>query len=254
MQFPTILGAVVPIVNISGVKPGEMKLTGSVLADIYLGKITKWSDPEIKKLNPKMNLPDTTITVVHRSDGSGTTFVFTNYLNKVNPDWAKVGSDVSVSWPVGLGGKGNEGVAGAVKQTPNSIGYVEYAYALANKLSHTLLQNKANVFASPSVEGIKSAAAYADWKNPTSMLTDEPGEKSWPITASTFILLHTNVPDDKKENIKQVLDFFDWAYHNGAKEAASLNYVMLPDEVIKSIEENWKATIKDSKGNPVWNK
>ncbi len=255
LQFPTVLGAVVPVVNLEGVKPGELKLTGPVLADIYLGTITKWSDPQIKKLNPNVNLPDTTITVVHRSDGSGTTFIFTNYLGKVKPEWlTKVGNDASVNWPVGLGGKGNEGVASYVKQTPNSIGYVEYAYAVENKLSHTLLQNKANQYPTPSIESIKAAAVSADWAHPTNMMTNASGEKSWPIAASTFILVHTAVADDKKDNMKQVLEFFDWAYHNGEKEATALNFAMLPDEVIKKIEAQWKTTLKDSKGEALWTK
>jgi len=254
MQFPAIMGGVVPVVNLDGVKPGEIKLTGEVLADIFLGKITKWNDPAIAVLNKGVNLPAKAITVVHRSDGSGTTFIFTNYLMKVSKDWeTKVGNNVSVQWPTGTGGKGNEGVAAFVKQIKGSIGYVEYAYALQNKMSHTQLKNKDGQFVQPDSDTFQAAAAGADWEHAPGfyeILTNEPGKKSWPITGASFILMHK--AQDKPENGKEVLKFFDWAYKNGGKMAESLDYVPMPDKVVKIIDKAWKTQLKDGSGKAIW--
>ncbi|MGE5202142.1 MAG: phosphate ABC transporter substrate-binding protein PstS [Acidobacteriota bacterium] len=254
LQFPMIMGGIVPVVNIQGVKPGEMKLTGPVLADIFLGKIKKWNDAEIAKLNPDLKLPNQAIAVVHRSDGSGTTYNFADYLAKVSPEWkSKVGVNTSVEWPVGEGGKGNEGVAAVVGQRAGAIGYVEYAYALQNKMTHTLMGNKAGKFVSPNAKSFQSAAANADWKNTPGfnlLLTDQPGAESWPITASSFILVYKI--QEKPENGKQVLDFFAWSYANGQKMAESLDYVAMPESVVKLVEETWKTEIKDKSGKPVW--
>jgi phosphate transport system substrate-binding protein len=256
VQFPTVMGGVVPVVNIEGVTPGQMKLTGKALADIYLGKIKKWSDPAIAALNPGVKLPDSDITVVNRSDGSGTTFIFTNYLSKVSPEWKeKVGNAASVSWPAptGAGGKGNEGVASFVQRLKGAIGYVEYAYAKQNKMSYTLLQNKEGNFVAPDDKSFQSAAAGADWKNAPGfyeILTDEPGKDSWPITGATFILMHKT--QAKADTAKEVLKFFDWAYANGDKLATDLNYVPMPDAVVALIHAEWKAKIKDASGKPIW--
>lgn len=255
VQFPTVLGAVVPVVNLPNVKSQDLKLDGQALADIFQGKIIKWSDPTIKKLNPDIQFPDQNITVIHRSDGSGTTFLFTNYLTKVSQDWAKtVGSDVAVNWPVGIGGKGNEGVAMYVKQMPGAIGYVEYSYAVTNKLSYAQLKNKDNNFVKPSMDSVNSAAKFAKWDDPYVILTDEPGANSWPITGATFILMHANIKQAKRDRAKATLDFFDWAYHNGNAEAESLHYVTLPTSLIQQIETNWKQQIKDDSGKPIWDK
>ena len=255
MQFPTVMGGVVPVVNIKGVKSGELKISPTVLADIYLGKIKKWNDQQIVALNKKAHLPDQAITVVHRSDGSGTTFIFTNYLSKVNAEWKdKVGMSTSVSWPAGVGGKGNEGVASYVKQINGAIGYVEYAYALQNKMTHTQLQNSAGAFVQPTADAFKAAAANADWENAPGfyqILTDEPGKASWPITGATFILMHK--VQDKPANAKEVLKFFDWSYKNGDKMAAALDYIPMPDNVKNLVRKNWKSEIKDASGNSVWN-
>lgn len=254
MQFPTVMGGVVPVVNLDGVKPGTLKLTGAVLADIYLGKITKWNDPALTKLNSGLKLPNKDITVVHRSDGSGTTFIFTNYLAKVSPEWKeKVGNDVSVMWPAGVGGKGNEGVASYVQRIKGSIGYVEYAYALQNKLTYSLMKNRDGQFVKPDSASFQAAAAGADWKNAPGMymiLTDEPGKMSWPITGATFILMHK--VQEHPDRAKEVLKFFDWAYAHGDKMAESLDYIPMPDSVVKLIQAQWKAKIKDTKGNPVY--
>lgn len=252
-QFPTVLGAVVPVINLPGVQSGELKLTGPVLAGIFMGSIKKWSDPAITSLNPGVKLPDQDITVVHRSDGSGTSFLFTNYLAKVSPEWAdKVGSDASVSWPAGIAGKGNEGVALYVKQVPGAIGYVEYSYSEANKLSVVQLKNKDNAFVNPSMDSVQSAANYADWSKSPVILTDEPGAASWPITGATFILMHTRVTDANKDKSKAILDFFDWAYHNGRADATALQYVMLPEKLIKQIEMKWANDFKDEQGKGIW--
>jgi phosphate transport system substrate-binding protein len=245
-QWPMIMGAIVPVVNIEGVKPGEMALDGDTLANIYLGKITKWDDPAIKKLNPKLNLPSAAIAVVHRADGSGTTFNFTDYLSKVSADWkSKAGSGTAVEWPTGVGAKGNEGVSGNVGQTKNSIGYVEYAYAKQNKLTYTALVNKAGKTVQPTDEGFKAAAANADWTHAPGyylILTDQPGEKSWPIVASTFVLMHKDSSD--KAASTEAVKFFKFAFEKGDKMAEELDYIPMPEPVVKLIEKTWSADIK----------
>jgi len=255
MQFPTVVGGAVPVVHLDNIKTGDLKLTGAVLADIYLGKITKWNDPAIAALNPGVKLPDDDITIVHRSDGSGTTFIWSNYLSKVSPEWqSKVGEGTSISWPAGVGGKGNEGVASYVQRIYGSIGYVEYAYALQNKMTTVALQNKAGEFVQPSAEAFAAAAAGADWSKAPGfylILTDQPGKKSWPVSGATFILVYK--VQDKPENAKEVLKFFEWGYSDqGDKLAASLDYVPLPDNVTELIKSTWKETIKDKSGNPVY--
>jgi len=254
LQFPAIIGGVVPVINVDGIKPGELKLSGSVLADIYLKKITKWDDKAIKALNPELNLPSASIIVVHRSDGSGTTFNWTNYLSKVSPDWKNtVGEGKAVKWPVGQGGKGNEGVAAYVRQLKNSIGYVEYAYAKQNNLSWAQMQNKDGSFVQPSEESFAAAAANADWSSAPGMgvvLTDEPGAESWPITAASFILMHK--VQDKPENGKAVLEFFDWAFKNGQQMASELDYVPMPETVVSQIAEQWKTEVKGADGSQIW--
>jgi phosphate transport system substrate-binding protein len=248
VQWPMVMGAIVPVVNLEGVKPGDMVLDGATLADIYLGKITKWDDAAIKKLNPNVKLPSEAITVVRRSDGSGTTFNFTDYLSKVSADWkTKVGSDTAVEWPVGVGAKGNEGVAGNIGQTKNSIGYVEYAYAKQNKLTYTKMINKAGKTVEPNIDAFKAAASNADWASVSGsgyylILTDQPGEKSWPIAASTFILMHKE-PADKAASA-EALKFFKWAFEHGGKAADELDYIPMPDSVVKLIEKTWSADIK----------
>jgi phosphate transport system substrate-binding protein len=253
LQFPMIMGGVVPVVNIKGIGAGQVKLNGAVLADIYLGKIKKWNDAAVKALNSGLALPDEAISVVHRSDGSGTTFIFTHYLSEVSPEWKqKVGEDASVAWPTGVGGKGNEGVASYASRINGAIGYVEYAYALQNKLAFVQQQNKAGKFVKPSAESFSAAAANADWAKAPGfylLLTNQPGAESWPITGASFILVYKNPP--KPENTKQVLDFFDWAYHNGAQMASQLDYVPMPANVIKLVEDTWKAQIKAG-GKSVW--
>ncbi|WP_027533137.1 phosphate ABC transporter substrate-binding protein PstS [Bradyrhizobium sp. WSM3983] len=245
-QWPMVMGAIVPVVNIEGVKAGEMVFDGETLASIYLGKITKWDDAAIKKLNPNVKLPSDAITVVRRSDGSGTTFNFTNYLSKASADWkSKVGEGTAVEWPVGVGAKGNEGVSGNISQTKNSIGYVEYAYAKQNKLTYTGLVNKAGKTVQPTVEAFQAAASNADWAKAPGyyvILTDQPGEKSWPITAATFILMHKE-PTDKAAS-KEALKFFAWAFKNGDKMAEELDYIPMPESVVKLIEKTWSADIK----------
>jgi phosphate transport system substrate-binding protein len=245
-QWPMVMGAIVPVVNLEGVKPGEMVFDGETLANIYLGKITKWDDPAIKKLNPNMKLSSEAITVVRRSDGSGTTFNFTDYLSKVSPDWkSKVGSGTAVEWPVGVGAKGNEGVSGNIGQTKNSIGYVEYAYAKQNKLTYTAMVNKAGKTVQPTVEAFQAAASNADWAKAPGyyvILTDQPGDKSWPVTASTFILMHKE-PVDKGASA-EALKFFKWAFAKGDKMAEDLDYIPMPDPVVKLIEKTWSADIK----------
>ena len=251
-QFPTVIGAVVPVVNLEGIKPGDMKLTGEVLAGIYHGKITKWNDPAIVALNPDLKLSDQDIGVVRRADGSGTTFVFTNYLSKVSTEWKeKIGEGTAVQWPVGLGGKGNEGVSAFVQRLPGSIGYVEYAYAKQNKLSHAIMQNKEGQFVEPSAESFAAAAEGADWSKSAfyEILTNEPGAKSWPITSATFILMHKT--QDKPAQAAEVLKFFDWAYANGGDMALELEYVPLPKATVELIRASW-GEMKDSAGNPVF--
>ncbi|MBC7858932.1 MAG: phosphate ABC transporter substrate-binding protein PstS [Burkholderiaceae bacterium] len=254
MQFPAIMGGVVPVVNVDGVAPGQMKMTGQVVADIYLGKITKWNAPEIAALNGNLKLPATDITVVHRADGSGTSFLFTDYLSKVNPEFkTKIGAGTAVKWVVGVGGKGNEGVAANVQRIKGSIGYVEWAYAKKNKMSHTQLKNKDGVFLEPDDDNFKAAAAGADWaKTPGFgvVLTDQPGKASWPITGASFILMHKVQADAAKG--KEVLKFFDWAFKNGAAAAVSLDYVPLPPAVVKLVQDAWKAQLKDAAGKAIY--
>ena len=254
VQWPQIMGGVVPVVNVPGITGGQLKLTGPVLADIFMGKVKKWDDAAIADLNKGVKLPDLAINVVHRSDGSGTTFLFTNYLGKVSPEWAKgVGSDSSVSWPVGVGGKGNEGVASYVKTINGSIGYVEYAYALQNKMAHAALKNAAGQFVQPEDKAFQAAAANADWKNAPGyylVLTEQPGKESWSITGASFILMHKEV--ENTATAHEVLQFFEWAYHNGQGMAKELAYVPMPESVVKMIEASWATELKGKDGKPVW--
>ena len=251
VQFPTVIGGVVPVVNIKGIAPGQIKLTGQVLGDIYLGKITKWNDPAIKALNGSLNLPDAAIAPVRRADGSGTSFIFTNYLSKVNAEWkTKVGEGTAVNWPTGAGGKGNEGVSSYVQRLPNSIGSVEYAYAKQNKMTHVQLKNAAGNYVSPDDVNFKAAAAGADWsKSYYQVLTEQAGRDAWPITGATFILMHK--VQDKPANAASALKFFDWAYASGDKMAAELEYVTLPDAVKALVRKTWTESIKDASGKPI---
>jgi len=253
IQFPAIMGGVVPVYKLPGVNAGELKFTGALLADIYLGKVAKWNDAAIAKLNPGAKLPATDITVVYRSDGSGTTFLWTNYLSKASPDFkSAVGEGTSVKWPAGVGGKGNEGVASYVQKIDGAIGYVEYAYAKQNKLAHGQVQNKAGKFVQPDDETFKAAAAGADWKSVPGMgvvLTDQAGEKSWPVTGASFILIHAK--QEKPENAREVLKFFDWSFRNGQKMAAELDYVPMPEPVVKEIQASWKG-VTDPSGKALY--
>ena len=255
MQFPAIIGGIVPVVNIDGVAPGALRFTGPVLADIYLGKIKSWDDKAITSLNPGLKIPAEPITVVRRSDGSGTTFNFTDYLSKISPEWKeKVGSNTAVAWPEGVGGKGNEGVSSYVQRIKGSIGYVEYAYAKKNNMAYALVQNKEGQYPKPDNDTFQAAAAYADWKNAPGyyqIITNSPGKDSWPIAATSFILMHKT--QDKPANAQEVLKFFDWSFKNGQKMAEDLDYVPLPPALISQIESSWKTQIKDSSGKPVWN-
>ena len=250
MQFPTVIGGVIPVVNIQGIQPGQLKLTGQVLSDIYLGKITKWTDPAIKALNPSLALPDAAISPVRRADGSGTTFIFTNYLSKLSPEWkSKVGEGTAVNWPTGAGGKGNEGVAAFVGRLPNSIGYVEYAYVKQNKMTFAQLKNSAGNFVMPDDATFKAAAAGAQWsKSFYQILTEQPGKDSWPITGATFILMHKS--QDKPVQAAESLKFFEWAYKNGDKTAEDLDYVPMPANVKTVIEKAW-TEIKDTSGKSI---
>lgn len=250
VQFPTVIGGVVPVVNIPGINPGQLKLSGKVLGDIYLGKVTQWNDPAIAALNPGVKLPEAAIAPVRRADGSGTSFIFTNYLSKVNPEWKeKVGEGTAVNWPIGAGGKGNEGVAAFVGRLANSIGYVEYAYVKQNKLNYVQLQNAEGAFVSPDDDAFKAAAAGADWsKSFYQILTNQPGKASWPITGATFILMHKS--QDKPQQASATLKFFDWAYQTGDKTAADLDYVPMPDSVKSVIVKSW-GEIKDGAGKPI---
>lgn len=249
-QFPTVIGGTVPVVNIKGIAPGQMKLDGQVLGDIYLGKITKWSDPAIKALNPGLALPDADIAPVRRADGSGTTFNFTNYLSRVHPEWkSKVGEGTAVNWPVGAGGKGNEGVAAFVGRLPNSIGYVEYSYVKQNKMTYALMKNKDGVFVAPDDETFKAAAAGAEWnKSFYQLITNQPGKNAWPISTATFILMH--VKQDKPANATEAFKFFAWALKSGHASAIALDYVPMPDNVISTIEKAW-SQVTDASGKPV---
>jgi phosphate transport system substrate-binding protein len=250
VQFPTVIGGVVPVVNIKGIAAGQIKLSGAVLGDIYLGKINNWSDPAIKALNPSVPLPDAAIAPVRRADGSGTSFIFTNYLSKVNAEWkSKVGEGTAVNWPTGAGGKGNEGVAAFVGRLPNSIGYVEYAYVKQNKMTYVQMQNADGQFVAPDDSAFKAAAAGADWaKSFYQILTNQPGKESWPITGATFILMHKS--QDKPMQAATSLKFFDWAYKSGDKTATDLDYVPMPDAVKETILKSW-AGIQDTAGKPI---
>jgi phosphate transport system substrate-binding protein len=253
-QFPMVMGGIVPVVNLEGIKPGELVLDGATVADIFLGKVTKWDDPAIKKLNPDAKLPQTAIVVVHRSDGSGTTYNFSYYLAAVSPDWkAKVGADTSVEWPVGIGAKGNEGVANNVAQTAGSIGYVEYAYAKQNKLTHTDMMNKDGKRIKPASAAFSAAAANADWNSVPGygvILANQPGGESWPMTAATWILMYKS-PEDTASS-REALKFFAWAYQNGGKMADELDYIAMPDVVVKSVEAMWTKDIKGADGKPIF--
>ena len=253
-QWPMVMGGVVPVINLQGIQPGQLKLTGAVLADIYMGTVKKWNDPAIAQLNPGVNLPDKAIATVHRSDGSGTTFLFADYLSKVDPEFKqKIGAGTSVQFPGGLGGKGNEGVAAMTARTDGAIGYVEYAYALQNKMNYAQMQNRDGVFVAPDIKTFQAAAAGADWNSEPGfgvVLTNQPGKESWPITGATFILMHKQQSDPEKA--KQVLDFFDWAYRNGEKMAEQLHYVPMPGAVAGSVEQMWKREIVGPGGKPVW--
>jgi len=251
VQFPMVIGGVVPVVNIAGIATRQMKLSGAVLGDIYLGKITKWNDAAIAGLNPGLKLPDAQIAVVRRADGSGTSFIFTNYLSKVNEQWkSKVGEGTAVKWPTGAGGKGNEGVAAFVQRLPNSIGYVEYAYAKQNKMTYPLLQNAAGIFVAPDDASFKAAAAGADWaKSFYQILTNQPGKEAWPITGATFIVMHAR--QDKPQQAAAALRFFDWAYKNGDQTALELDYVPMPDSVKSAARRQW-ARITDGAGAAVF--
>ncbi|AQH06270.1 phosphate ABC transporter substrate-binding protein PstS (plasmid) [Burkholderia sp. KK1] len=245
-QFPSVIGGVVPVVNIEGVTPGKLRFTGPILADIYLGKIKKWSDPAIAKVNPGLKLPDANITVVHRSDGSGTTFNWVNYLSKVSPEWkSKVGEGTSVAWPTGVGGKGNEGVAAYVNRLKNSIGYVEYAYVLQNKMTFASVQNKAGNFVEPNAKSFQAAAATADWTKAQDfdlVMTDAAGPDAYPVTATTFIVMYKQ-PKNAAQS-KATIDFFRWALEKGQQQAQSLDYVPLPEPLVKQIETYWSTNFK----------
>ncbi|WP_205651054.1 phosphate ABC transporter substrate-binding protein PstS [Tsuneonella mangrovi] len=245
-QFPLVIGGIVPVVNVPGLKPGQLHLTGPVLADIYAGKITKWNDPAIVKLNPRLKLPSSNLTVVHRSDGSGTTFNFTHYLGQVSPAWkSSVGEGTSVSWPAGVGGKGNAGVAAYVKQIPGSIGYVEYAYVLQSKMTYALIQNKAGKYVLPNKASFQAAAATADWGSAQDfdlVMTNAPGAAAYPITATTFVLMYKN-PKNPASSAK-ALKFFRWALEKGQGQAVALDYVPLPASLVKNIEVYWSKNIK----------
>jgi len=256
VQFPTVMGGVVPVLNIPGIESGKLKLDGATLAAIFMGTINQWDDAAIKKLNPDLKLPSQAITVAHRTDGSGTTFIFTSYLAAVSPEFkAKVGAGKAVKWPSAnsIGGKGNEGVAGQVKAVSGSIGYVEYAYAFQNKIPFALLKNQAGKFVSPSIESFQAAAANADWtkapKGFSLMLNNQPGEASWPIVGATYIMVFKDYADANKG--KAILKFFDWGYKHGADMAKELHYVPMPDNVVKLVEAEWAQEVK-SGGKPLW--
>jgi phosphate transport system substrate-binding protein len=246
VQFPVIMGGVVPVINLPGLKPAQVKLSASLLADLFMGRIRKWNDPRIVSLNPDIQLPEQAVSVVHRADGSGTTFIFTNYLSKASPEWkASVGEGTAVKWPAGSGGKGNEGVAAYVQRIKGSIGYVEYAYALQNKMSFTQLQNRDGQFVSPGRDSFTSAAANANWdknKGFYEILTDEPGKDSWPITGATFILMQKQAKDAGRNNA--VLKFINWAYKNGGAAALELDYIPMPENVVKLIQASWEEQLQ----------
>lgn len=247
-QFPTVVGGVVPVTNIAGVKPGELTLSGPVLGEIFLGKIKKWNDPAVVALNPNVKLPDTDIAVVRRADGSGTSFIWTHYLAQVNPEWkSKVGEGTTVNWPTGTGGKGNDGVAAFVQRLPGAIGYVEWAYAKQNKMAYTALKNSAGSVVQPKTESFKAAAVSADWsKTFYQILTNEPGKDAWPVVGATFVLIHTT--QEKPDRGKETLKFFDWAFKNGGQAAQDLDYITLPDSVANEIRTQWRSKVKDASG------
>jgi phosphate transport system substrate-binding protein len=254
VQFPTVIGGDVPVVNLAGIKPNELKLDGDTLAKIFLGQITKWDDPAIKKLNPSATLPSQAIVVVHRSDGSGTTFIWTDYLSKVSAEWkSNVGANTSVEWPAGIGAKGNEGVANNVVNTKGSIGYVEYAYAKQNKLTSVSMINKDGKTVAPNAASFQAAAANADFEKADGfyvILTDQPGPESWPIAGATFILIHKKPQDPAAAT--EALKFFSWAYHKGDKMAEDLDYVPMPDKVVDAVQKLWGAEITDASGKPLF--
>ena len=254
VQFPVINGSVVPILNLPGIKPGELTLDGPTIAQIFLGKITKWNDPAIAKLNPGIQLPATAIAVVHRSDGSGTTFIWTNFLSKVSADWKNdVGENTAVEWPVGIGAKGSEGVSNNAAQTLGSLGYVEYAYAKQNNLTYAKMVNQAGKVVPPTAEAFQAAAASADWTSAPDfhvIMTNAAGDKSWPVAGSTFMLMQT-VPTNAADSAA-ALKFFDWAYKNGKQMASDLDYVPMPDSVVGLIEKTWKDKIKAADGKPIF--
>ncbi len=254
LQFPVVMGGVVPVVNVAGVKSGDLKLAPDVLADIFLGKIKKWNDPRIAAANAGLKLPDTAVSVVHRSDGSGTTWIFTNYLAKVSPAWEKsVGNDKSVAWPTGVGGKGNQGVASYVQRINGSIGYVESAYATQNHMVHAKLKNQSGAFVDPSDESVQAAAKGADWTNAKDfyvVLTNQPGAQSWPITGASFVLVHRK--QKQPDVARAVLKFFDWGYKHGDDAAKELGYVPMPDKVVDLIESSWKTSLTDATGAKIW--
>jgi phosphate transport system substrate-binding protein len=254
VQFPMLLGGIVPIVNLKGVSPGGLRLTPEVLVNIFLKKITRWSDPDIASENPNLNLPDQEITVVHREDGSGTTFIFTNYLSKISPEWKeKVGNDKEVDWPTGIGANQNEGVARRVMQIEGSLGYVEYAYALQNRIPYALVRNHDGNYIHPSTETFMAAASKAEWKNAPGfymILTNQPGKFSWPIVGATFILMQNSQPDPAQA--QATLKFFDWAYRQGQEIARKLHYVPLPDSAVRIIEDTWSKEIKAVNGGGIW--
>ena len=252
-QFPMVMGGVVMVVNLQGIKPGQLKLDGKIVAGMYLGTIAKWNDPAIAALNPGVALPDKAVATVHRSDGSGTNFIFTHYLSSIDPTFMdKIGENTSVEFPGGLGGKGNEGVAALTSRTDGAIGYVEYAYSLQNKMTYTLLKNRDGAFVSPESNSFQAAAANADWSKAHGfylLLTDQPGKDSWPITGATFILMHKK--QDHPDRAAKVLKFFDWSYKNGGQLAEQLDYVPMPANVVGMVEQSWKEIV-GADGKPVW--
>jgi phosphate transport system substrate-binding protein len=254
VQFPVVMGGVVPVINIAGIKAGELKLTPDLLAQIFLGHIKKWNDPKLTAANPGLKLPGTAITVVHRSDGSGTTWIFTNYLTKVSPDWAKaVGNDKSVSWPTGVGGKGNQGVASYVQRINGAIGYVESAYARENHIAHAKLQNRDGAFVDPTDDSVQGAAKGADWAHAHGyyvVLTDQPGPGAWPITGASFVLMHKK--QQNGDTGRAVLRFFDWGYRQGTGAAKTLGYVPMPANVIELVEKTWSHEMTDASGQRIW--